>query len=170
MSQLIALSVSIALLGGIAAALYVWLNLLLWAGFIAWGTFFSAGGDTAALRRTIAGNVFGVIVGIAAVMILSNLSGAGWLWVPKYVIVIGVTVLILGLASRLELLSHLPASIYGYAAAFVATSLTIPEAPGAERFTALHLYNPVINVLLSMVGGALFGLASSKLAAILKGS
>ena len=36
MSQLVALSVSIGLLGGIATILYLNLGLLIWAGFIAW--------------------------------------------------------------------------------------------------------------------------------------
>src|SRR6476661_9595862 len=72
MSQLVALSVSIGLLGGIATFLYLKLGLLIWAGFIAWACFFHSGGDTNALKNTIVGNAFGAVIAwIAALIILS---------------------------------------------------------------------------------------------------
>ena len=168
MSQLAALSVSIAFLGGIATILYQWQGLLIWAGFIAWAAFFGAGGDAAALKKTIAGCVFGAIIAWVAWMILLSWPVEGWLWMPRNGVVVAVTVLILGLASRVELLSHLPASVYGYAATFAAKSVVARETVGTAQLTGLHLDNPLINVALSMVGGALLGLASAKLAGALK--
>jgi hypothetical protein len=167
MSPLVALSVSIALLGGIATMLYQWQGLLIWAGFIAWAAFFGAGGDTAALKKTIAGNVFGAIVAWVAWVILLSWPIEGSWWIPRNGVVVAVTVLILGLASRVELLSNLPANVYGYAATFAAKSVVGRDVPGVAQVTGLHLDNPVINVTLSMVGGALLGLASAKLAGAL---
>ena len=58
MTELLALSVSIAVLGGIWA--FIALGplggfALVWVGFIAAGCFFAAGGDTKALSKTIVG-------------------------------------------------------------------------------------------------------------------
>jgi hypothetical protein len=62
MSESFALSVSVALLGGIWA--FIALGplagfALVWAGFIAAGCFFAAGDDTKALTKTIAGIIYG---------------------------------------------------------------------------------------------------------------
>jgi hypothetical protein len=173
MSQLVALSVSIALLGGVATMLYQTQSFLIWAGFIAWAAFFGAGGDTAALKKTIAGSVFGAIVAALALVLFQYLPVEGWLWIPRNGVVVAVTVLILGLASKVELLSHLPANVYGYAATFAATrmaSMATPVAPTTQLFSAPHVSIPLFNVIVSMVVGALFGLASGKLAAALQKS
>ena len=58
---MIALSLSIAVLGGIWAFLALGpLSgfVLVWAGFIAWGCFFHSGADNQALVRTIVGNAY----------------------------------------------------------------------------------------------------------------
>jgi Protein of unknown function (DUF1097) len=168
MSPLVALAVSLALLGAVATALFQSLGLLLWAGFIAWAAFFAAGGDSVALRKTIAGNVFGALVAWVALMILSSVPVEGWLWIPRNGIVVGITVMVLGLAARLEVLSHVPASVYGYAATFGAQSVPTSDASSLSRLSGFHLSNPFIQVAVSMVGGALFGLACGKLMAVLK--
>ncbi|MGH7703311.1 MAG: DUF1097 domain-containing protein [Gemmatimonadales bacterium] len=168
MSPKVALSVSIALLGGVAAVLFLTQGLFLWAGFIAWAAFFGAGGDHAALKKTIAGNLFGVLWAWVALLTIELVHVGGWLWIPRDGIVIGLTVLVLGLASRVELLSPIPASIYGYAAMFAAASMAHPDVAFIQRLTGFHQYNPFLNVAVSMVGGAVFGLASSKLAGALQ--
>jgi hypothetical protein len=72
MSQLVALSVSIGLLGGIATFLYLKIGLLIWAGFIAWACFFHSGGDSNALKNTILCNAFGAVCAwVGALIILS---------------------------------------------------------------------------------------------------
>jgi hypothetical protein len=65
MTELLALSVSVAVLGGIWA--FIALGplggfALVWVGFIAAGCFFAAGGDTKALSKTIVGMIYGAIV------------------------------------------------------------------------------------------------------------
>ena len=60
-----ALSVSIGVLGGIAAALCLGpLSgiVLIWAVFIAWACFFATGGDGSALQNTIVCSVLGAII------------------------------------------------------------------------------------------------------------
>jgi len=62
MTQVIALALSIAVLGGIWAFLALGpLSgfVLVWAGFIGWGCFFHSGANTNALVKTIIGNAYG---------------------------------------------------------------------------------------------------------------
>ena len=163
MSKLTALAVSIAVLGGVWA--FLAFNplasvALVWVGFIAWGCFFHTGGDTAALQKTIAGMVYGaVIAGVALYLVNSDLlGGLGVLAVP---LIIAVTVFLLVIVAGCNLLSVVPANVYGYAAA-AGLALT---AGTVANVTAMDTSNPVILVIISTVIGAIFGLASGKLAA-----
>ncbi|WP_020166774.1 MULTISPECIES: DUF1097 domain-containing protein [Methylotenera] len=165
MSKLTALAVSIAILGGVWA--YLALNplasaTLVWVGFIAWGCYFHTGGDSAALQKTIAGMSYGaVIAGVALYLVSSGLLGAlGVLAAP---VIIAVTVFLLVIVAGCNLLSVVPANVYGYAAT-AGLALTASTAANA---TALNLTNPVILVIISVVLGALFGAASGKLAGAL---
>lgn len=165
MSKLTALAVSIAILGGVWA--YLALNplasaALVWVGFIAWGCYFHTGGDAAALQKTIAGMSYGaVIAGIALYLVSSGLLGAlGVLAAP---IIIAVTVFALVIIACVNLLSVVPANVYGYAA----TAGLALTAGTAGNSVAMNLTNPVLLVIISVVLGALFGAASGKLAGAL---
>ena len=77
MSELLALSVSVAVLGGIWA--FIALGplagfALVWAGFIAAGCFFAAGGDTKALTKTIVGIIYGAIIAWIALLSLCQFA------------------------------------------------------------------------------------------------
>lgn len=171
MSKLTALSVSIAVLGGI----WVFLALgplagfaLVWAGFIAWGCYFHTGGDNAALQKTIAGMVYGaVIAGIALFLVVHNpVALPAAVAAPIYV---AVTVFFLVIVAGCNLLSTVPANVYGYAAT-VAYALQTPTADGVgplASLTAVSMANPVLLLSLSFVIGAVFGMLSGKLAGVL---
>ena len=171
MSQLTALSVSIAVLGGIWAFLALGpLSglVLVWAGFIAWGCYFHTGGDTAALKKTIAGNIYGAVIAWIALNIIVNVSvpALGVIW-PA--IVVGVTVFFLVIVAGCSLLSAVPANVYGYAAT-VAYSLhqASPEGSGPlNSLILINMANPLILLSVSMVIGAVFGMISGKLAGAL---
>lgn len=166
MPQVTALSLSIGVLGFV----WAWLSLtppvggwlLVWAGFIAWGCFFHSGGDTSALTKTIAGNIYGVIVGWIALLIIANVSVPlpGALW-PA--IVVGVTVFFLVIVASIDALSVVPANVYGYGS-IVAYTLSA-KATGA--LTAVDQTNPLVLLVISMVIGAIFGFISAKVAGVL---
>lgn len=165
MSKLTALAISIAVLGGVWA--FLAFNplagiALVWVGFIAWGCYFHTGGDSVALQKTIVGMSFGaVMAGIALALVSSNvLSGLGVLAVP---VIIAITVFPLVAASRVNLLSVVPANVYGYAAA-AGLALTAGTAGNA---TMADLSNPVLLVIISTVLGAIFGMISGKVAAMI---
>ena len=172
MSQLTALSLSIGVLGAIWAFLalgplsgYV----LVWAGFIAWGCFFHTGANNNALTKTIVGNAYGALIGWIALLLIVNVSmpALGTVW-PA--IVVGVTVFFLVIVASINLLSVVPANVYGFAAV-VAYSLHQPSTPPStgplQNLTSVSFANPLILIIVSMVIGALFGFASNKLAGAL---
>jgi hypothetical protein len=141
MSQLLGLSLSIAVLGAIWAFLALGpLSpfVLVWAGFIAWGCFFHSGGDNKALMKTICGTVYGAIIGWIALLIIVNVAMAS-LGVVWPAIVVGVTVFFLVIVASVEPLSVVPANVYGYAA-IVGYSLHQPSVasttPGARHRSA----------------------------------
>jgi Protein of unknown function (DUF1097) len=165
MSKLTGLALSIAVLGGVWA--FLALNplagvALVWVGFIAWGCYFAAGADTAALQKTIAGMIFGaVMAGIALYLVSSGmLGGLGALAAP---IIIAVTVFPLVAVAGMNLLSVVPANVYGYAAT-AGLALTANTAGNA---TAMDMTNPVILVAISTVLGAVFGMISGKASGML---
>lgn len=165
MSKLLALAVSIAVLGGVWAFLAfnpLAAVALVWVGFIAWGCFFHTGGDTAALQKTIVGMSFGAVMAAVALALVSGgvLSGLGTLGAP---VIIAVTVFPLVMLSGVSLLSVVPANVYGYAAT-AGLALTAGTAGNA---TMMDLSNPALLVIVSTVLGAVFGLASGKLAGVI---
>jgi hypothetical protein len=168
MKQLVALSVSIAVLAIIWAYLalaplsgYV----LVWAGFIAWGCYFHSGADGKALSKTIAGTCYGAIIGWIALLIIVNVGmpGLGALW-PA--IVVGVTVFFLVIVASIDLLSVVPANVYGYAAIVAYCLSADPNGP-LKNLTLGSMTNPLIMIIVSLVLGAFFGLFSGKLAGAL---
>jgi hypothetical protein len=165
MSKLTALALSIAVLGGVWA--FLALNplagvALVWVGFIAWGCYFAAGGDAAALQKTIAGMIFGsIMAGIALYLVNAGvLSGLGAMGAP---LIIAATVFPLVAVAGINLLSVVPANVYGYAA----TAGLALTAGTLANVGAMNLTNPVLLVIVSTILGALFGMASGKLSGMI---
>jgi len=165
MSKLTALALSIAVLGGVWA--FLALNplasiALVWVGFIAWGCYFHSGADDAALQKTIAGMIFGaVMAGVALYLVnAGTLASLGNLAAP---VIIAVTVFPLVILAGNNLLSVVPANVYGYAAT-AGLALTAGTAANA---TLLDMTNPVLLVAVSSILGAVFGMISNKVAGML---
>jgi hypothetical protein len=169
MTKLVALSLSIAILGAVWA--YLALGplssfVLVWAGFIAWGCFFHSGADNKALAKTIAGTAYGALVAWVAFLIIVHVSmpALGVVW-PA--IVVGVTVFFLVIVASIDRLSVVPANVYGYAA-LVAYALHQPSAAPStgplQNLASPSFANPLILLIVSMALGAVFGYASNWLA------
>jgi hypothetical protein len=168
MSKLTALALSIAVLGGVWA--FLALNLLagtaiIWVGFIAWACYFHTGGDSAALQKTIAGMSFGaVIAAIALALVVADPTGdLGALEALEIPVIIAITVFPLVIVAGINLLSVVPANVYGYAA----TAGLALSTNTAANATVIDLTNPALLVIISVVLGAVFGMLSGKLAGAL---
>lgn len=166
MSELLALSVSVAVLGGI----WGFISLgplsgyaLVWVGFIGAGCFFAAGGDVKALTKTIVGMIWGAVIAWIALLIIAKVSlpalGAVW---PA--IVVGITVFFLVIVASIDLLSVVPANIYGYAAM---AGYTL-HAGKLGALTAANTSNPLFTLVVSSILGGVLGYLIGQLAGVLK--
>lgn len=168
MPQLVALSVSIAVLGAVWAFLALGPLagfVLVWAGFIAWGCFFHSGGDQKALVKTIAGTIYGAIVAWIALLIIVKVPVTAFGTLPIWpAIVVGVTVFFLVIVASVEQLSAVPAQVYGYAAT---VAYTLHQAGATDNLTTAGFANPLLLMIVSFVIGAVFGMLSGKLAGAL---
>ncbi len=165
MDMITALAVSIGLLGGIAAWLFLGpiggLGLSIWAAFIGWASFYHCGGKEAGLQKAIVNNVFGVIMGWIALLLVTQIPLAGSLGLPVWAgICVAVTVFILVIAAKNQMLSDIPAGVFGYASvvalALAGNKLGVLTAPSLE--------NPLVSIVISIVIGAAFGYVSQRAA------
>lgn len=169
MSNLVALSISIAVLGGIATALCLGpLSgiVIIWIVFISWACFFAIGGDGKALQNTIVCNIEGALLAWIGLLIFLGIPLAETLSVPIWAgIVVAVTVLIMCLLAHVEVFSSIPASVFGYASV-AAYAL---QTDGAMTMGALTggSNNAIIVVVISAVIGAILGMISGKIGAAL---
>ena len=170
MSELLALSVSVGVLGGIWA--FIALGplagfALVWVGFIAAGCFFAAGGNLKALTKTIVGMIYGAIVAWIALLIIAKVPvpALGTIW-PA--IVVGVTVFFLvivaAIAAAADFLSCVPANVFGYAA-LVGYTLS---AGKLDALTAADNSNPLFLIAVSAILGGVLGYLMGQLAGVLK--
>ena len=166
MTELLALSVSVAVLGGIWA--FIALGplasvALVWVGFIGAGCFFAAGGDTKALTKTIVGMIYGAIVAWIALLIIAKVPvpSLGTVW-PA--IVVGVTVFFLVIVASADLLSCVPANVYGYAAL---AGYTL-SAGKLNELTAVDNSNPLLLIAVSAILGGVLGYLMGQLAGVMK--
>ena len=170
MSSHVALSVSIGVLGGIAAALCLGpLSgiVLIWVVFIAWACFFAIGGDGKALQNTIVCSILGAVIAWIALLIILGIPLAKFITLPIWAgIVIAATVVIMCLLGQIEIFSSIPASVLGYASV-AGFALQTTDALAIYDLTSIGSNNALIVVSISLALGAIVGMISSKVAGAL---
>ncbi len=160
MNLVTALAIVIGALGGVATWLVLGplgeLGLSIWAVFIAWACYFHCGGGEGGFKSTAVGAIWGAIMATVALALMPAI-GMGNLGAA---IAVGVTVAIMILGAHVPLLSTIPASVYGYAA----TAAFALMKSGAEPLGTSIATSPLLNVVASMLLGAVFGYLSEKIA------
>lgn len=159
MPALFALALSV----GVLAVLDTWLFVgplatllpgLVWISFISWGCHFHSGAGVKGMTTAIVGMSFGAVVGMAAVMLAGGvLAGLGDLAAP---VAVGLGAFVICLASSIPLLATIPASVYGFAA-----------VAGPILLAGMSPTEAIIPTIISVVIGAVFGIASENLANVL---
>ena len=170
MPSLVALSLSIGVLGGVATALCLGpLSgiALIWVAFIAWACYFAIGGDQKALQNTIVCGILGAVIAWVALMVILSIPLADTLTLPVWAgIVVGVTVLVMCLLAHVEYFSAIPASVLGYASV-AAFALQTEGALSMEALGSAGTSNALVVVAISIVVGAVFGMISGKVGGML---
>jgi hypothetical protein len=163
MDLIVALAISIGVLGGIAT----WVSLgplagilQIWAIFIAWGCFYHCGGKETGLKNTIVCNIAGAVIAWIALLIVTKTGMADSMGLPLWAgIVVGATVLIMVLLAKVPAFATIPAMVYGYASVAAFALLT----GKFDMLTAASFENALVAVIVSMVVGAVLGLISEKI-------
>ena len=83
---------------------------------------------------------------------------------------VGLCVFILVLGASIPAFSVIPSAVYGFAATAAYAIHFGPDLSAAGKTLAMDFSNPVIVISLSLVLGAVFGLVSAKVAAMISGS
>ena len=157
---------ALALVIGLLGALLTWLvlgpvlgglGLSLWVAFIAWGSFFNQGGGESGLQKSVLAGIWGAIMASVAFAVLPALGQLGGLAAP---VAVGATVAIMVLGAHIPALSAIPAAVYGYAATAGYTLMHAGTTPFGMDLTS----GPLLNVVASLILGAIFGYVSEKIA------
>ncbi len=163
MNLVTALAIVIGALGALATWLFVGplagFGLSIWAAFIAWGSFYHAGGGETGLKNTIVGAIWGALMATVALILMPILD----MGAVGAAIAVGVTVAIMILAAQVPLLSAIPPAVYGYAS----TAAFALMKTGAEAMSADITASPFLNIVASMIIGAVLGYISEKIASSL---
>lgn len=156
MTPLIALTISIAVLGGVDTYLTATiLPIPVWVTFIAWASFFACGGGTAGFVKSVLSNWTGVLIATLSLLAITAMpTSPAWA-----AICVGVGSGAMVLASAAKVLGYPPAIVFGFAS-FVGTVVATnhPVTQGG-------LSHPTLVAALSMLVGACFGYVSEVFAA-----
>ncbi len=169
MNIITALAVSVGLLGGLATyaflADHLGLGIQIWAAFLAWGSFYHCGGKTAGLQASVFGNLWGILMALLTLIVVTQTGVANSLTLPVWAgICVAVGVGIMILASQISIFSAIPAAVYGYAAT---VAFALLWGPGLNNLMEPSLLNPAVIIAISMIIGGILGYISEMFAGTL---
>ncbi|HZZ48762.1 MAG TPA: DUF1097 domain-containing protein [Pseudonocardia sp.] len=161
MSEKTALTISIGVLGAVAVVVTGSVLLVpVWVVFIAWASFFIVGGGLDGLKRSVASNLTGSV--LAGIVLLINESAGVGLILAALVVGLGSAAMVQ--ASRVSLLSTLPAIVWGFA------STVGTQAVTDRAVTTPAINNPWLMAVVALLLGAVFGIVSERAAALMNSS
>jgi hypothetical protein len=124
-----------------------------WVTFIAWASFFIVGGGSAGFVRSVASNLTGLVISSLVLLGIATVSEA-----PFFIaILVGVGSAAMVQASKVPLLSILPAIVWGFASTVGTTAV------GGKPMTTPGLGNPALIAASALITGAVFGYVSERL-------
>lgn len=151
MKQLEAYSISIGVLGAVDTFLTATvIPVPVWVTFIAWASFFILGGKFEGLKRSIASNLTGIIIASLTLIAISVLNGNPVI----AAICVGIGSAAMVQASKISLLSAIPAIVWGFASTVGTTVAT--NTP----ITTIDWNNPALVAATAMILGGIFGFLS----------
>lgn len=160
MGIITALAVVIGIMGGLATT--VWLELasvywVIWVTFVGWASFYAAGGGTEGITKSVAANVWGVLIATVSLFAFTKLTGIR----PSIAagLCVGIAIIILILAAYLPALGFIPGQVFGYAptAGLFLSGVYVTEA-GASDPVKLFLAAAI-----SLIIGNVLGIVSEKI-------
>jgi Protein of unknown function (DUF1097) len=153
MKKLDAYSLSIGVLGAIDTYLTATLILVpVWVTFIAWASFFILGGKFAGLKQSIASNLTGIAIATLTLLTIAGLNANPFV----AAICVGIGSAAMVQASKVPLLTAIPAIVWGFASTVGTTVAT------GKPITTIGLDNPALVAAVAMILGGIFGYLSER--------
>jgi hypothetical protein len=151
MRKLDAYSISIGVLGAVDTYLTATLILVpVWVTFIAWASFFILGGKSSGLKQSIASNLTGIAIASLTLLSIALLNANPLV----AAICVGMGSAAMVQASKIPLLTAVPAIVWGFASTVGTTAAT------GNPITAPGLDNPALVTAAAMILGNVFGYLS----------
>ncbi|WP_341511250.1 DUF1097 domain-containing protein [Bradyrhizobium sp. ISRA442] len=158
MTPLLALTISIAVLGGVDTYLTATvLPIPVWVTFIAWASFFACGGTSAGFVKSVASNWIGVIISSFCLLAIAAAPGSAAFAAVSVGLGSGAMIL----ASSHRALGFPPAIVFGFASTVGTVAAT------GSPITDASITNPALTAAFSILVGAAFGFVSEKFADVL---
>lgn len=130
--------------------------LIAWVGYAAWASFYYAGGDVAALPKSIASNGAGMIQGAVFFFIWTQIGGGNVILLS---VIIGIFCFVMTFEGNIPILSAIPGQ-------FVGAAVFFGNLGGHNDDIWLTLLNTAVCMLI----GNLAGLLSAKIPELIKGA
>lgn len=156
---------SLAVVFGLASVPWTYgfvagLDIPLWPSFIASATFYAAGDDVEALIRGYASNLAGIVYAAATLTIVAGMAENGVILLS---LLVGVFMFLASLHEFVPLLSFTPGGFFGFATMFSV------HAADATAFGVAGLSGETLAAVVSMLVGAVIGLATDELSSVFAG-
>lgn len=123
--------------------------LIAWVGYAGWSSFYYAGGDTAALKKSLAANIAGMTQGAIFFFLWTKVGGGNLLALSA---IIGVYCFVMTIEGNIPLLATIPGQFAGAAVYFG----NLGAHDGA-------IWVALLSTLVCMTIGNFFGILSAKL-------
>ncbi len=112
--------------------------------------------------------IFGsILAGIAFALITKVGLGQGTPLAVNAAVWVGLAVFVLVMGATIPAFSVIPSAVYGFAATAAYAIHAGPDLSAAGNTLAMDFSNPVLVISLSFIVGALFGMVSGKVAAMI---
>lgn len=152
---LLPVSISIGILCALWFQLTVWVPwLMAWVGYAAWASFYYAGGDKAALPKSIAANIAGMLQGAIFFWLWLKFGGGNMLLLSAW---IGVFCFTMTIEGNIPILAAIPGQFVGAAVFF--------GNLGAHKG---DIWLTLLNTCVCMLIGNFAGILSAKLPDLFK--
>ena len=152
---LIPISISIGILCGLwfhFTVLIPWF--IAWVGFVAWASFYYAGGNEAALSKSMFANIAGMLQGALFFWVWTSFGSGNMIFLS---LLIALFCFVMTIEGNIPILSAIPGQFLGAAAYF--------GNLGAHNG---EIWLTLLNTLICMVIGNLAGLLSAKLPELIR--
>ena len=169
MNFVTALAICLGVIGGFLAYLYLGPaagTMHIWLIFLGTAMGVALGGTVEAYKNMVICAIMGMVVAWAAALIIINVSTG--LPLPVWAgLMVGITTAIFVLLAHIPIFAAIPGTVIGYAGTFAYLLGNPKVLLSNDVLLGATIQNPLVNITISILVAAAFGLVSLKLATLM---